>query len=155
MVEWFRDWAVWATDSRFVQKLLKNFCSMKETCPSSWWADSKQLFTLCSGGAQWCLIFRLKMGQKEFILKPLWTFLVYYEFYKIQLQFTVCSCFSAQSVCVCFCEYVRKCNSRRAFVGAKMKKSDRGSGWVNELPVCQSEGVPSRDWWRFAPLASC
>lgn len=34
------------------------------------------------------------------------------------------------------------------------KWNDRGNGWVNKLPVCQSEGVPTRAWPLFAPLVT-
>lgn len=70
---------------------------------------------------------------------------------------TVCSHFAAKSVIVVpnMSESASARGHLLVRLTAKMKKSDRGSGWVNELPVCQSEGVPSRDLLRFAPLATC
>lgn len=34
------------------------------------------------------------------------------------------------------------------------KWNDRGKGWVNKLPVCQSERVSMRPWPFFAPLVT-
>lgn len=86
------------------------------------------------------------------------------HFWIFYFYFLVCAHAWQLNVCLgrgVRCQYVSKCVSVKVgwclflCLNTKTEKwSDRSNGWVNKLPVCQSERVPARARPLFAPLAS-